>query len=405
MRALITRFTAFYGSNPLHLLATIASFALAGYVVLVMGAPALWNREVWWQSILVWFLAAVIGHDLVLFPLYALADRSLTAALAAMRGRRVASPPRVSPLNYLRVPAIGTGLSFLLFFPGIIQQGKFTYLAATGQTQQPFLGRWLLLVATLWGLSALAYAARLAVAGRGSGPTTETDIDADGNDASTVTGIKDPIPMPGTVDELALVAALHTGDEAVFAELIDQHSPSMLRVARGYVPSHEIAEEVVQETWIALLKGISKFEGRSTIRFWLFTVMINIAKARGIRERRDADAEIAAYTGGTVDPARFRPPDAPKWPGHWKEHAEPSPFPDTPEGSVLGNELVAVARRELDKLPERQRIVVTLRDILGFDSGEVCELLQISVANQRVLLHRGRAAVRQVLEDYLAEVS
>jgi RNA polymerase sigma-70 factor (ECF subfamily) len=171
------------------------------------------------------------------------------------------------------------------------------------------------------------------------------------------------------------------------------------------VPSHEIAEEVVQETWIALLKGISKFEGRSTIRTWLFTVMINIAKARGIRERRDADAEIAAYTGGTVDPARFRPPDAPKWPGHWKEHAEPSPFPDTPEGSVLGNELVAVARRELDKLPERQRIVVTLRDILGFDSGEVCELLQISVANQRVLLHRGRAAVRQVLEDYLAEVS
>jgi len=185
MRALIARFTAFYGSNPLHLLATVASFALAGYVVLVMGVPALWNREVWWQSILVWFLAAVIGHDLVLFPLYALADRSLTAALAAMRGRRVGSPPRVSPLNYLRVPAIGTGLSFLLFFPGIIQQGKFTYLAATGQTQQPFLGRWLLLVATLWGLSALAYAARLAVAGRGSGPTTETDIDAAGNDAST----------------------------------------------------------------------------------------------------------------------------------------------------------------------------------------------------------------------------
>ena len=185
MRALITRSTAFYGSNALHLLATIASFALAAYVVLVMDVPTLWNREVWWQSILVWFLAAVIGHDLVLFPLYALADRSLTAALAVMRGRRVASPPRVSPLNYLRVPAIGTGLSFILFFPGIIQQGKFTYLAATGQTQQPFLGRWLLLVATLWGVSALAYAARLAVAGPGSGPTTETDIDADGNDAST----------------------------------------------------------------------------------------------------------------------------------------------------------------------------------------------------------------------------
>ena len=402
MRALITRFTAFYGSNPLHLLATIASFALAGYVVLVMGAPALWNREVWWQSILVWFLAAVIGHDLVLFPLYALADRSLTAALAAMRGRRVASPPRVSPLNYLRVPAIGTGLSFLLFFPGIIQQGKFTYLAATGQTQQPFLGRWLLLVATLWGLSALAYAARLAVAGRGSGPTTETDIDADGNDASTVTGIKDPIPMPGTVDELALVAALHTGDEAVFAELVDQHSPSMLRVARGYVPSHEIAEEVVQETWIALLKGISKFEGRSTIRFWLFTVMINIAKKRGIRERSDADMAVAAFTGGTVDPARFRAAGEP-WSGHWRETEEPSPFPETPEGSLLGAELVAVAQAALEELPERQRVVVTMRDMLGFDSAEVCELLDLSVANQRVLLHRGRAEVRLHLEDYLRD--
>src|SRR5258705_13730029 len=143
--------------------------------------------------------------------------------------------------------------------------------------------------------------------------------------------------MTETVDETALISALRDGDDVTFAQLVDQHTPSMLRVARGYVPSHEIAEEVVQETWIALLKGISKFEGRSTIRTWLFTVMINIAKARGIRERRDADAEIAAYTGGTVDPARFRLPDAPKWPGHWKEHAEPSPFPDTPEGSVLCN--------------------------------------------------------------------
>src|SRR5258708_8391905 len=120
-----------------------------------------------------------MGPALVFFPLFRGAHRPSTAALAAVRGRRVASPPRVSPLNYLRVPAIGTGLSFLLFFPGIIQQGKFTYLAATGQTQQPFLGRWLLLVATLWGLSALAYAPLLAVAGRGSGPTTETDLDPD----------------------------------------------------------------------------------------------------------------------------------------------------------------------------------------------------------------------------------
>ena len=210
--------------------------------------------------------------------------------------------------------------------------------------------------------------------------------------------------MTETVDESALLGALRAGDEAAFAQLVDQHAPSMLRVARGYVPSREIAEEVVQETWIALLKGVDNFEGRSSLRTWLFAVMINIAKSRGIRERRDADAAIAVFTGGTVDPVRFRTADDP-YPGHWKEGEEPSPFPDTPEGSVLGNELVDVARRELDKLPDRQRIVVTLRDMLGFDSGEVCDLLDISVANQRVLLHRGRAAVRKVLEDYLKDAS
>jgi RNA polymerase sigma-70 factor (ECF subfamily) len=208
----------------------------------------------------------------------------------------------------------------------------------------------------------------------------------------------------GTVDEAPLIDALREGDERAFATLVDQHTPALLRVARGYVPSREIAEEVVQEAWIALLKGIDGFEGRSSLRTWLFAVMINIAKARGIRERRDSDAAIAAYTGGTVDPARFRGSDDP-WPGHWREDAVPAAFPETPEGSVLGDELVGVARRGLDGLPDRQRIVVTLRDMLGFDSAEVCEMLDISVANQRVLLHRGRAAVRAVLEDYLEEVS
>lgn len=210
--------------------------------------------------------------------------------------------------------------------------------------------------------------------------------------------------MTETLDEAALLDALRAGDEGAFAQLVDQHAPSMVRVARGYVPSREIAEEVVQETWIALLKGIDNFEGRSSLRTWLFAVMINIAKSRGVRERRDADAAIAAFTGGTVDPARFRTADDP-YPGHWKQGEEPSPFPDTPEGSLLGNELVDVARTELEKLPDRQRMVVTLRDMLGFDSDEVCGLLDISVANQRVLLHRGRAAVRQALEQYLEDAS
>ncbi len=210
--------------------------------------------------------------------------------------------------------------------------------------------------------------------------------------------------MTETVDETGLIAALRDGDQAAFAQLVDRHTLSMLRVARGYVPSREIAEEVVQETWIALLKGLDKFEGRSSLRTWLFAVMINIAKTRGVRERRDADTAIAAYTGGTVDPARFREAGDP-YPGHWKPDEVPSPFPETPEGSALGNELVDVARRELDKLPDRQRMVVTMRDMLGFDSSEVCELLDISIANQRVLLHRGRAAVRQVLEHYLEDNS
>jgi RNA polymerase sigma-70 factor (ECF subfamily) len=194
--------------------------------------------------------------------------------------------------------------------------------------------------------------------------------------------------MTGTIeDDSALIAALRKGDEAVFAQLVDQHTPSLLRVARGHVRSHEIAEEVVQETWIALIKGIDKFESRSSLRTWLFAVMVNIA--------------IAAYTGGTVDPRLFRGSDE-EWPGDWKDWKEyPRAFPETPEGSVLADELTAVARAELDRLPERQRIVVTMRDMLGFDSSEVCELLGISVANQRVLLHRGRAAVRLVLESYL----
>ena len=184
MRTLFTRFTAFYGSNPLHLLGTIAAWALAAYVVTLLGPQALWNPRVWWQSIAVWFLAAIVVHDLVLFPLYALADRSVTGALAAVRGRRNAPSTRVSPLNYLRVPTLAAGLSLLLFFPGIIQQGHSSYVAATGQNQQPFFGRWLLLVSALYGLSALAYAARLSVNAR-AGETTEAHIYADGSHPST----------------------------------------------------------------------------------------------------------------------------------------------------------------------------------------------------------------------------
>lgn len=159
MRNVLARYRDFYGSHPLHLLTMLAGFALLGYILAAVKPVTLWNPQVWWQSIAVWFAAAIIAHDLVLFPVYALADRLLT--VAAERRRR----PKVAALNYIRVPALASALTFVVFLPGIIEQGKPTYLAATGQTQEPFLGRWLLLTAALFGVSAALYAARL-VAGR-----------------------------------------------------------------------------------------------------------------------------------------------------------------------------------------------------------------------------------------------
>lgn len=155
-------FHTVYGSYPLHLLTMAAGFALLGYVLATFKLTTLWNPHSWWQSIAVWFAAAVIAHDLLLFPLYALADRILWA------GRRPGRPVGVPVRNYLRIPALGSGLTLLVFLPGIIRQGASTYLAATGQTQQPFLGRWLLLTTAMFGTSAIAYLLRLAIAGRRS---------------------------------------------------------------------------------------------------------------------------------------------------------------------------------------------------------------------------------------------
>jgi hypothetical protein len=155
MRHALTAVRRFYGANPLHLLALIGCFALAGYAAV----RTLANPQ--WPVMLAWFAAAVIGHDLVVFPLYALADRSVTGALRAVRPRGATAPPLVPAVNHIRVPALGTGLLFLLFFPGIIQQGRQTYQAATGRTQEPYLGRWLLLVAAMFAVSAVIYAVRL----------------------------------------------------------------------------------------------------------------------------------------------------------------------------------------------------------------------------------------------------
>jgi len=151
MTKLLARYRRFYGSHPLHLLLMLAGFALLGYVLATIKPGTLWNSHVWWQSIAVWFAVAIIGHDVILFPLYALADRILTASAV----------PRLKALNYIRVPALGSALTLLVFLPGIIEQGAPTYLAATGQTQEPFLARWLLLTAGMFAISAVAYVIRL----------------------------------------------------------------------------------------------------------------------------------------------------------------------------------------------------------------------------------------------------
>ena len=158
--ALTERARRLYGAHPLHLLSLLASFALVGYAISLLGVHSLWNDRVWWQSIIVWFLGAIVLHDLVLFPFYALADRSLGAGCRAVTGRAPQATPVVSPRNYLRLPTMASGLLLLMFFPGIIRQGSGSYLRATGLTQQPFLGRWLLLTGAFFGISAIAYAAR-----------------------------------------------------------------------------------------------------------------------------------------------------------------------------------------------------------------------------------------------------
>jgi hypothetical protein len=161
MRAASQLFRRLYGDRVLHLIVLLAALALAAYVISVLGLKGLYNPKVWWQSIGVWFAVAVIGHDLVLFPLYALAERLLPTA------RRPDRPDtdehrsrRVALTNYLRIPTMAAGLMFLLFFPGIIEQGAVTYHNATGLTQAPFLNRWLLLTALVYFLSAVWYVAK-----------------------------------------------------------------------------------------------------------------------------------------------------------------------------------------------------------------------------------------------------
>lgn len=206
------------------------------------------------------------------------------------------------------------------------------------------------------------------------------------------------------VDE-ALVAGLRSGDETTFAQVLDSWTPAMLRVAQLYVSTYDSAAEVVQDTWLAVIRGIGDFQGRSTLRTWVFRILANIAQARGAKEQRTVPWSSLVFgdedTGPTVDPSRFRGADDP-YPGHWRE--PPAPW-RSPESSALDREVRSLLGEAIQALPPRQRIVVELRDVEGYTSAEVCTMLELSPANQRVLLHRGRAALRSRLESYLATPS
>lgn len=204
-------------------------------------------------------------------------------------------------------------------------------------------------------------------------------------------------------EDAHVVEALRRGDEAAFTGLVREYHSSLLRVAMIYVASRAVAEEVVQETWVGVLKGIDRFESRASLKTWIFRILSNTAKTRAQREGRTLPFSALQNPSGVpepaVEPERFRDPDDPRWPGHW---AVP-PQSWGPEERLLGKETREIVASAIDRLPPAQRAVVSLRDVEGWSAEEVCNTLELTETNQRVLLHRGRSKVRRTLEDYLAE--
>jgi RNA polymerase sigma-70 factor (ECF subfamily) len=196
-----------------------------------------------------------------------------------------------------------------------------------------------------------------------------------------------------------LVEGLRAGDEAAFATLMREYGAGMLRVAQMFVSSRAVAEEVVQEAWLGVLKGIGRFEGRSSLKTWLFRIVANTAKTRGMREARSIPFSALAGEGEdepSVAPDRFLG-DGERFPGHWG--APPQEW--APEGQLLAQEALDLIEREIEQLPPAQRAVITLRDVQGFTSDEVRNALDLTETNQRVLLHRARSKVRRALEEYM----
>lgn len=211
-----------------------------------------------------------------------------------------------------------------------------------------------------------------------------------------------PRPVSGSVSisdvEVELIAKLRARDQAAFGALLDDMHGRLIRLAMAFVPSRAVAEEVVQETWVGVLDGIDSFEGRSSLRTWIYRILTNRAKTRGVRENRTVPISALADTDGpAVDESRFS--SGGMWanpPGRWD--TGPSP---TPEEALSSAQTMAMIEKAIDSLPELQRAVITLRDIDQIDSQEVCNVLGISETNQRVLLHRARSKLRTLLEGQL----
>ena len=194
--------------------------------------------------------------------------------------------------------------------------------------------------------------------------------------------------------------ALRAGDEAAFLALVRRHHAAMVRVAQIYVGNRAIAEEVAQEAWVGALKGLERFEGRSSLKTWLFRIVTNLAKTRAVREGRTIPFSALRSPENVpepaLDPERFRPPDDPRWPGHWASKPQ-----EWPEEQLLAGETLRVVGVAIEALPPAQRAVITLRDVEGWSAEEVCNALELSETNQRVLLHRARSKVRHALEGHL----
>jgi RNA polymerase sigma-70 factor, ECF subfamily len=206
--------------------------------------------------------------------------------------------------------------------------------------------------------------------------------------------------VAGADPDATLLAGMRAGDEQAFATIVMRYHASLKRVARMYVSTDAVADEVVQETWLAVIAGLDRFEGRSTLKTWIFHILTNKAKTRGVREHRTVPFASLAPAGEdapTVAPDRFRRADDP-FPGHWATPPRPWEDPERRLGSLEARERL---REAIAALPPVQQAVLTLRDVEGVDADEVCRLLDVSAGNQRVILHRARARVREALAGYM----